>query len=266
MLLHARKTGEGYPLVILHGLFGAGDNWASISRSLVTRGLPVEVSSLDLRNHGLSPHATAMDYPALAEDVRETLAHAGIREYHLLGHSMGGKVALQLACNSAAHDDPHIKSLTIVDIAPRAYRPSHQTILDALNSLEPARIKSHGDASEQLTAAIPAPELRQFLLKNLRRNPAGGYRWQLNLGALTAGYPDLLKAPEFTHQFMGPAQLIRGAKPADRYVNEEDLGLLKQWCPHLEPHTIEDAGHWPHATHAPQVVAILLAFLGDHTP
>jgi len=270
VLLHTRKTGAGLPLVILHGLFGAGDNWAGIGKALVEAGLPVEILAFDLRNHGESPHEAGMDYPLLAQDVRDTLAHAGIEEYHLLGHSMGGKVALQLACNPVDHSDhqgePRVRTLTVVDIAPRQYQPSHQAILQALNALQPATLSSRSQADEQLATTIPEQNLRLFLLKNLRRDGTSGYQWQLNLPVLTQEYAKLLQAPTRTQQYSGPTLLVRGGLKPQRYVSDADLDLISQWCKEPEILTIADAGHWPHATHKPQVLDGLLTFYRAHTP
>ena len=175
MHLHFQVQGDGPPLIILHGFLGSLDNWQSMSKRLA-RGHTVY--SLDLRNHGRSPHSRVMNYPALTQDVRELIVEHSLTSPFVLGHSMGGKVAMQLATQ---HPD-EVGNLIIVDIAPKAYPPAHRPMLHAMRAVDLSSCKSYGDVGEVLAVAIPDPAIRQFITKNLSRDGDGNLQWRLGLG------------------------------------------------------------------------------------
>jgi esterase len=254
MRLHAQTTGDGPPLVVLHGLFGDGDNWRTVARQLAGRQ---RVIALDLRNHGRSPHAEAMNHDALAGDVRETLDELGVSRAAVLGHSLGGKVAMHLALTSPER----VGQLLVVDIAPRAYPPWHRKIIHALRKLDLRAAGARGDLDAALAADIPQAALRQFLLKSVDRDPEGGFRWRLNLAAIDHCYETLCGFPEHGGVFGGPVLLLRGA--ASEYVTEADLRVARKLFPALRAETIPDAGHWVHAEQPGPFVAACAAFLAD---
>lgn len=252
--------------MILHGLFGSFDNWGAVIRQLTTDASQnIEVISLDLRNHGNSPHAADMNYGSMANDVLETLGTLDIRRYHLLGHSMGGKVAMAMVAAMTRLQngelDQTINSLTVVDIAPRQNESAHDDILEALLSLDLDSIKSRSDANKRLSEAIPSADVRQFLLKNLQRQPEGAYRWKLNLGVIADCYTSLLDNPlePDTRPAKLPTLVIRGS--VSDYVTDADLETFRHYFPTLTVTTIAGAGHWPHASHTEETTEAITRFL-----
>lgn len=252
-MLHAKTFGQGQPLVILHGLFGMLDNWQTLAREWAE---DYHVIMLDLRNHGRSFHADEMNYALMAEDVAETLEELGIDACYLLGHSMGGKVAMQTALT---YPDL-VEKLVVVDITPRRYRPGHQSVFAALNAFDPATITDRNAAAEEMTKHVSDPSVQLFLLKNLARNSAGGYRWRMNLPAIEAAY-DQLSGPVglATDRFDGPVLFLRGKKSG--YVQDDDMELIHILFPAAELVTIEDAGHWVHAEQPEELLAAVNGFL-----
>ncbi len=254
MQLNHKSYGEGYPLVILHGLFGSLDNWQTLARKWADH---YRVILLDLRNHGRSPHTDEMTYPLMAHDVAEFLEGEGIDECHLLGHSMGGKVAMQTALTYPALID----KLVIVDMAPRQYGRGHDDVFAALHALDPTTLDDRRDADAAMAPHLDDKGVRQFLLKNLARDDAEGFRWRMNLEVLDRDYDNLV-APVGTlgQTYPGPALFIRGGKSG--YIKDEDWdGILKHF-PAAKLATVKGAGHWVHAERPKELFELVGAFLG----
>lgn len=258
MRLNTRRGGEGQPVIILHGLFGSAENWQTIARLLAGN---YHVVAVDLRNHGESPHAPEMSYAAMAADVIETVDEIGFESVHLVGHSMGGKVAMTAAL---IHPD-RVRSLCVVDIAPKVYPPHHREILDAMQALEDADVRSRGEADEVLAAGIPEAAVRAFLLKSVRADDAGHYRWTLNRRAIAesydeiAGWPPCEGTPPGDGTYPGPTLFMRGA--LSDYVAEADVEAARTWFPAARLVTVEGAGHWVHAEQRSAFVQRLVRFL-----
>lgn len=257
--LNHRITGEGAPLIILHGLFGSMDNLGGIARRLQDEW---QVHALDQRNHGNSPHADTMDYPAMAEDVIAYMDAQGLEKAAILGHSMGGKTAMQVALSAPERVDRVI----VADIAPVAYKPRHDAILEGLTSLDLTAVKTRQDADSQLAEYVEMPQVRQFLLKNLVRVPegeqeAGGglYRWRLNLTVIEACYPNLALAPEGDGPFNGPVLFLKGEDSA--YIQDKHWDEIRRLFPAAELQIIEGAGHWLHAEKTDAFEAMCRRFL-----
>ncbi len=239
MRLHFEKLGSGRPLLILHGLFGSNENWRTISNRLAA---DFEVWCLDLRNHGQSGHAPEMNLPVMAVDIAEMMRENRLSDPAVLGHSLGGKVAMQLA-----FDRPEmLGKLIVVDIAPRAYEPRHTRILDALGSLRPSDFQDRGAIENLLAPAVPEIAVRRFLLKNLRRDRQGSFQWRLNLDAITRNYDALNAAPSGEKPFKGPTLFVKGE--LSDYLVEDDLPLIKRHFPQAEVCVIKGADHWVHAS------------------
>ncbi|HEX7228496.1 MAG TPA: alpha/beta fold hydrolase, partial [Candidatus Binatia bacterium] len=218
MRLYCRIEGSGFPLIILHGLLGSSDNWRAISKRLSPS---YKIYSVDLRNHGQSPHSSTMTYPAMAEDVRELLGIEKISECHLVGHSLGGKVAMHFA---TSHRDL-VSKLVIVDIAPKAYPPSQRPMLAALEKLELKSFRTFGEIDAALAPAIPEVSVRQFLMKNIARVPSRGFQWRIDLSTIAKSYDELTKAIITAGPYDKPALFVRGGR--SDYLAETDLPSIR---------------------------------------
>ena len=254
MQLHFKSNGSGDPLIILHGVFGMLDNWRSFAKKLESS---FTVYSMDLRNHGRSPHDDEMSYPVMAEDVRKTMEGNGMTHgAYVLGHSMGGKVAMQLALK---HPDL-IKALIVVDIAPIEYGESHEKIINALKELSLSSIHSRNAVTGLLSQSIEDPAIVAFLMKNLTRNTDGTFRWKMNLPAIAEHYQSLLLAPDRkTEIFSGPTLFIRGAQSS--YVPVGIDAYIRTQFPQARVITIEEAGHWVHADQPDELMNHIMHFL-----
>ncbi|MEM7466500.1 MAG: alpha/beta fold hydrolase [Pseudomonadota bacterium] len=232
--------GASPPIIILHGLFGSARNWQTMAQKLAQER---SVFALDLRNHGDSPHTSSMSYPEMAADVIQFLDAHQIDSANLIGHSMGGKTAMDLAL-----DWPdRIATLIIVDIAPIVYQHNYDELLANLHDLDLTAIKRRADANRLLGQVLDDDELRLFLLQNLIVKPGEPTRWRINLEAIERNVNHLVQyTPEGNNkQFSGPAHLIRGG--LSDYVSEDYYPALTRLFPNLEIHVIDEAGHWPHA-------------------
>jgi pimeloyl-ACP methyl ester carboxylesterase len=187
MRLNFQLQGDGVPITLVHGFVGEFGHWRVMSKRFAAH---FKVYSLDLTNHGASPHSPVMHYAAMADDVREFFTSENIDRAHLLGHSMGGKVAMQFAADNAGSVD----GLVVVDIAPKAYPPAHKPLLAALKALDLAKCKSYGDADRALAGNIPDPLVRQFLITNLARGADAGFYWRIGLAEIIANYDVLTEA------------------------------------------------------------------------
>ncbi len=232
--------GEGLPpMILLHGILGSSRNWQTAGRDLAGR---YHVWALDLRNHGGSPHAGEMDYGVMVEDMLAWLEARGLGRVTLLGHSMGGKVAMRLACR---HPE-RVERLVVVDIAPRDYSwgGKQRKEFAAMNGLELAGLRSRAEAETRLEASVPDWAMRKFLTTNLERE-GDGWRWSINLAALTEALPVLEKnSLEPADRFAGPALFIVGGKSA--YVQPGDHAAILRHFPAAKIETIPESGHEPH--------------------
>jgi pimeloyl-ACP methyl ester carboxylesterase len=252
MRLHYQAHGEGFPLVVIHGFLGSSDNWRAMNKRL---GGNFKVHGIDLRNHGASPHSDTMNYPVMADDLGEFLETQQIRSTQILGHSMGGKVAMQLALT---HSDP-IARLIAVDIAPRAYAPKHRTMLAALRDLKLAVYRSFGEFDKALEPQISEPAVRQFLIKNLARSENNEFRWRLGLDEISQNYAELTKAVAAREPFGKPACFICAGR--SNFIEDNDLPAIRKNFPKACFKTISEAGHWVHIDAPDEFYKIVVEFL-----
>lgn len=252
MQLNFKSFGEGTPVVILHGLLGSLDNWQTFARKLSTR---FKVFTVDLRNHGRSPHSDEHSYPAMVSDLEEFFTEHHIQQAHLIGHSMGGKVAMQFA---VTHPEKALK-LIVVDIAPKEYNGGHEVIFDALTSIDLAQITKRDEADALLARQIDDFAVRQFLLKNLDRTDDGGFAWKMNLPALIKNYGKINQAIHPEHPVAVSTYVIRGGRSG--YVQDADRMRFQHIFPHTEFITISRAGHWVHAEAPEEFYTAVLAIL-----
>ena len=257
MRLNFQARGDGPALIILHGFLGSSDNWRAAAQRLAAS---FRVITLDLRNHGHSPHHPSMSYQAMAEDVLDFLVQQKLPSAHLLGHSMGGKVAMQ----AATTEPDNIDKLIVVDIAPKGYPASHEGMMRTLGELDLGSFKSFGEIDAALVPEIPSAEVRRFLIKNLAREGEHGFRWRIDLEAITANYTELAKPIEPKFTFTKPACFILGAR--SEYLTENDFPLVKKMFPQASFVTIPHAGHWVHVDAPEEFLKTVTAFLARHPP
>jgi pimeloyl-ACP methyl ester carboxylesterase len=223
------------PLIILHGFFASSRNWRQVAEKL-SAGFHVYV--LDMRNHGASPHHPIMDYPAMAADLRQFIEQRELKTVNLLGHSMGGKIAMWFALNHCEF----VNKLMIADIAPVTYKHSFNHTIQALKALPLAEIGNRKQAEEWLAETIPELGYRQFLLQNLVLAD-GKYQWRVDLDIFHRMAPNIAAFPEAGHlpPYTGKTVFIAGGN--SDFVKAEDIGNL---FPEATLTTIADAGHWLH--------------------
>jgi len=252
MKLHFRAIGNGPPLIILHGLLGSLDNWAPVAQKLAAH---FQILLPDLRNHGQSPHTDELGYDEMAEDLLELLNEQQIETAHVMGHSMGGKVAMHFA---QLHPGM-VSKLVVVDIAPREYPPRYRTLMDAMLSIDPNVFKRREEVDLALRPTVPDKDLRQFLLKNLGRDQAGHLFWKPHLQSIRVNYDALRRGLPTETKCHCPALFVRGEK--SDYVQESDFTLIHQLFSSALIETIPGAGHWVHANAPDRLIEIVLQFL-----
>jgi esterase len=256
-LFHRDLGGAGHPpLILLHGLLGSSRNWQTTGTDLADR---FHVFALDLRNHGRSPHDPVMTYSAMMDDVTGWMDAQAIPRASLLGHSMGGKVAMLLACRQPQR----VERLIVVDIAPKSYlSAAHRAEFAAMNELNLAMLRSRAEAEMRFEARIPDWAMRKFLTTNLEREEGGAGEWQwiVNLPVLTSSLAELEKTPLIPEDvFAGPTHFITGGK--SRYVQPDDRKAIEAHFPGARVDIISTSGHNPHMEARPEFVAAVIKAL-----
>jgi pimeloyl-ACP methyl ester carboxylesterase len=251
--LNYREYGTGKQVIILHGLFGSGENWMSVGNALQET---FRLYLVDQRNHGDSPHTDTFSYPDLAEDIYQFVGAHSLDNVSFIGHSMGGKTAMEFTL-----EHPHlVERLVVVDIAPREYPPRLEHLIFALRDLDLDSIETRKDAEEALAQTVPERKVRLFLLKNLERTGKNSFTWKINLDALASHYGEVVKRVEKRgRQFEGPVLFIKGER--SDYLEESDMEEIRSLFPRAEMKTIPHAGHWLHAEAQSKFVELCLEFL-----
>jgi pimeloyl-ACP methyl ester carboxylesterase len=251
MILNTVESGAGAPVVFLHGLLGAAQNFGAIQKALSATH---RVIAMDLRNHGASPHAPTMSYAEMAADVAETLYALGAAPAAIVGHSMGGKVAMTLAID---HPDL-VERLLVADIAPVAYpAPSFLRYLAAMRAIELKPGLTRREADVALADAVPQPPLRGFLLQNLLFNETPP-RWRIALDAIVAEMPGIGGWHDLRGRYDGKVLVLAG--DASDYIKPDDHARFRALFPAARFHSIK-AGHWLHADNPQAFLAEVTAFL-----
>jgi esterase len=254
LLLAQNVYGEvGDPLVILHGLLGSARNWSTIAKQLA---LTHRVFVLDLRNHGRSPWAESMSFDAMAGDVAALIDAQRLRPAAVLGHSLGGKVAMRLALTRPEL----VARLVVVDVAPVAYAHSFGPFLEAMAAVDLSVVQRRTDAERQLERTLDDPVICNFLLQNLVKT-GDGFAWRVNLEALAANMPELLGFPALdgATAYRGSTLFIAGSR--SRYIKDEHRPLIERLFPAAELVTIAGAGHWVQAERPAEFLTELQRFL-----
>ena len=255
LALASAVMGQGPPALVLHGLFGSGTNWRSIARRLEHR---LECHLVDQRNHGRSPHARGMAYPALAADMLGYLDANRLDRAGFIGHSMGGKTAMTLALLAPER----VRWLVVADISPAPSPSDHRPLIEALRGLAPASLATRAAADAALARAIPEPALRQFLLQNLVHDDAG-LRWRIDLEAIAEALPDLTGFPPTAPgaAYPGPTLFLRGER--SEYLTARHEARIRALFPSASIDTITGTGHWLHAERPAAVTDRIARFLYD---
>jgi esterase len=236
--LHSSRSGHGPPVVLLHGLFGAGNNLGALARALQDR---YEVHSVDLPNHGRSQWLDEADLAAMAECLNAWILHHGLGSARLVGHSLGGKVAMQLALNSPRLVD----ALVVADIAPVVYPAHHDSVFAALDAVVDGQCSSRQDAARLMSRHISEEQVVQFLLASLQRGSDGIYSWRFNLEGIKRGYQAVREAPTASAPYAGPVLFIKGGD--SDYIREEHRGPIVSQFPRATVKVMPGCGHWLHA-------------------
>jgi len=252
MQLHFKESGQGRAVILLHGLFGSSDNWHYIALRLAEN---FHVFAVDQRNHGQSPHSDEMNYPLMAADVNKFMSSRGLEKAIVIGHSMGGKTAMQLALQFPGK----VEKLIIADMAPRAYAPAHEKIFAAQLALDLASFQTRQQIEDALAPEIPDLVLRRFLLKNLGRNSDGAFFWKINLRGLAENSPQLRELVSHSKPFTKPTLFIRGGK--SNYIGAAAEPLMRELFPQSEIQTIAAASHWVHADKPEEFLRLVLNFI-----
>ena len=258
MELFYREYGQGRPFIILHGIFGVSDNWVTFARKMAKR---FHVYIPDQRNHGQSPHSSAFNYFALCSDLYDFIEEHNLDDPIILGHSMGGKVAMRFALENPGM----IKALIVADISLRAYhrRSKHLDMIDAMKMVDFNEVKSRADVEKQLQVKIPEKHIRRFAMKNLYRREYGDqFAWRLNLEAINLNMDEVLKGVFSQDIFDKPALFVRGGN--SDYVKYEDFDRIYRNFPRADIETIEGASHWLHAEKPSEFYNVITTFLNDN--
>ncbi|GHA67282.1 alpha/beta fold hydrolase [Pontibacter akesuensis] len=253
MKLHYKEMGQGQPLLILHGLFGTLDNWATLAKRLAEQ---YNVFLIDLRNHGRSPHADEHTYELMAADVLELVDELKLPTPVIMGHSMGGKVAMKYALTYPTR----LTKLIVVDIAPKAYPPHHDDIIEALQSVDLTSTTSRSDIDDQLAKTISEPDVRLFLMKNIYRKEDNTFGWRMNLDGIDKNYENIAAAITAEVPFKKNALFIKGGRSS--YIKQEDIyDSIERLFTLVEVETIPNAGHWVHAQAPDEVYDLVTTFI-----
>lgn len=238
-LIHSRVEGHGRPLLIIHGFLGSSDNWKTFSGQYAAEGF--EVHALDMRNHGRSFHDAVSTYDAMVADVNAYCESRGMQDCDVIGHSMGGKIAMLFATR---YPDK-VEKLVVADISPKYYRQHHQDILEALNAVDFGVKPGRAEVEEIMKRHLTDSGTIQFLMKNLYWVTPGQLAFRFNLPVLTDQIENVGQALPEDAVFDKPTLFLKGGN--SNYIKDEDSQLIRKHFPKAVIAAIKDAGHWLHA-------------------
>jgi pimeloyl-ACP methyl ester carboxylesterase len=251
--LNFKKYGEGLEnLIIIHGFLGSLDNWHTLATEF---SKDFAVYTLDMRNHGKSPHTESHNIKLMVNDLAEFMEQQNIASANILGHSMGGKVAMQFAFDYT----DKVEKLIVADIAPRQYKRGHDSLLEALDAVDFTKVTKRKDAEDIMMHLVPDFGTRQFLLKNLTTAANGGYNWRVNLNVLDRDYEEIIKPIEYDGVFLKPALFLRGE--LSTYIKPSDELEIQEHFINAQIETISGAGHWLHAENPKEFYEKVIRFL-----
>ncbi len=254
MKLNYKKFGSGKPIFILHGLFGMSDNWQVFAKKLAEK---YEVITVDLRNHGKSPHSTDFDYSYMADDVLELMQDVGCSKCSFIGHSMGGKLAIKIALDNPLLVD----KLIILDIGIKKYPKNHIFLLDILSNINIDRYSDRLELEHELKSVIEDYRLRQFIMKNIKRNDKGIFSWKMNLEVIIDNYDKIIEGISSENIYKSDVLFVKGGK--SNYILNNDFEKIKEQFPKAKFTTIDNAGHWIHADESEKLFDIITGYLDN---
>ena len=252
-MIFSRTYGEGIPLIIVHGLFGMSDNWNTLGKKFAEN---FNVHIVDLRNHGRSFHSDDFSYDLMAEDIEKYIEHFGLNKPILLGHSLGGKVAMNLCFRNSSK----YSKLVVADIAPRVYSIDyHKNILQILNSISLKEFSSRSQIDLALSSEIKEFSVRQFLMKNLYRDQNKEFIWRFNIKTLKEKISNISGAEFMQQNIEIPALFLKGE--LSNYINQEDELLISKYFVNSKIKSILNSGHWVHAEQPEQFYKSVFEFI-----
>lgn len=255
MKLFYKVYGNGKPVVVLHGLFGMHDNWRTFSRMTENQ---LQTVLADLRNHGRSPHNPEMNFTVMADDVAELISHLNLGSVTVLGHSMGGKVAMRLTDNYPEL----VEKLIVADIAPRVYPPHHQNVIRAIQAVEHSDMVSRERVEQKLSTLLEDDMTTiQFLMKNLSRNEDGDLEWKSNMDVIISAYSQIMESTFPVNRYDGDVLFLKGERSS--YITTQDEQVILQAYPKAKIETIPHAGHWLHADQPVAFAETVLRFMTE---
>ncbi len=260
MRLFAQVMGTGQPVLIIHGLFGMSDNWVTIGKRLAQSGFAAHL--VDLRNHGRSPHVETHTYQDMGDDLLNHLDQEKLDKVSVIGHSMGGKVAMHLALRHPQK----IKDLVVVDIAPYGYcchqGSLHSMIIDHLMEIDLSSYKNQSAITAQIEERLNNRPLSLFLAKNIKRSSDRNYAWKLNLPVLKQYLPDIYSGMENLESYAPAAVRTVFVKGNNSdYIGPQHQPYIQRYFPNSNVVGVENAGHWLHAEQPDKFIEIVVAFL-----
>lgn len=238
-MIYSKVEGSGKPFVIIHGFLGMSDNWKTLATQFAAAGF--EMHLLDMRNHGRSFHSNEFNYEAMVQDVLEYVNEKQLNKFILLGHSMGGKVAMNFACDYPER----IEKLIVADIAPREYKPHHQDVMQALNAVDFSKVASRKDIEEIMHSYIKDYGTLQFLMKNVHRVTPETFGFRFNLEVFNSNELAIGQALNKNKRFYGSTLFLKGDK--SKYIQDSDLEDIHYHFPNAILEVISNSGHWLHA-------------------
>lgn len=251
MKLFFRQSGQGRPLIILHGLLGSSDNWFTLAKKFSET---FQVFLVDQRNHGQSPHSDDFDYKLMTEDLEEFIYDHKLEKPNIIGHSMGGKTAM----NFAVKNPDQVDKLIVVDIVPKPYIVKHDRLIDGMEAIPLASVSSRTEAENILSEYESETAVRQFLLKNLSRDGEGKFFWKVNLAVISKNIQLIGADLQYPGSFSGPSLFIHGSRSDYHKPGDEDLirSMFKQ-----AEFAVLDTGHWVQAEKPQEFSEVVLNFL-----
>lgn len=238
-MIYSKIEGSGKPFLIIHGFLGMSDNWKTLATQFA--GLGYEMHLLDMRNHGRSFHSNVFNYQVMVQDVLEYCNAYNLTDFILLGHSMGGKIAMNFAC-----DYPEmVHKLIVADIGPRYYKPHHQDVMAALNAVDFSEVTSRKEIEEMMSIYINDFGTLQFLMKNVHRVTPETFGFRFNLDVFNANEEMIGQALAMEKEYLGPTLFLKGDR--SKYIQDSDEPQIFKHFPNSVIKTISNSGHWLHA-------------------